>query len=370
MSIQTMYSQKSDVAGVLDDLKARTQTASPKLVVYFASSRFPQAELSAAIQDLYPSSVVIGCSTAGEIASGRVMKGSVVVMLLGADEIEDVAVEVVKDIRTENHIPQAFHAFETYYGTPMSALDFTRYVGIILADGLAGAEERLMDKIGDLTNVFFVGGSAGDDLAFKATTVCAGGKAYTNAAVLALVKPKVKFDIIKTQSFCTLDKKLVATEVDEAARKVITFDNIPAAEAYARALGVPLAEAADRFMSNPVGLMVGDEPYVRSPQKLEGGSIVFYCNIAQGMELSVLESGDIVQDTRAVLAAKEKELGGIAGLINFNCILRTLELEKKGQTEAYGEVFASIPTVGFSTYGEEYLGHINQTATMLVFAKS
>ena len=35
--------------------------------------------------------------------------------------------------------------------------------------------------------------------------------------------------------------------------------------------------------------------------------------------------------------------------------------------EAYGELFSKTPTVGFSTYGEAYLGHINQTSTILIF---
>lgn len=85
------------------------------------------------------------------------------------------------------------------------------------------------------------------------------------------------------------------------------------------------------------------------------------------MEYSVLESKDIVKETEAALNAKKEELGNISGIINFNCILRTLELEAKNQTDAYGALFSDIPTIGFSTYGEEYIGHINQTATMLLF---
>ena len=59
-------------------------------------------------------------------------------------------------------------------------------------------------------------------------------------------------------------------------------------------------------------------------------------------------------------------MGSISALINFHCILRTLELEQKGLMAEYGKIF-SIPTIGFSTYGEEYIGHINQTSTMLAF---
>ena len=42
-------------------------------------------------------------------------------------------------------------------------------------------------------------------------------------------------------------------------------------------------------------------------------------------------------------------------------------MEQKQATTAYGALFAEVPTVGFSTYGEQYIGHINQTATMLLF---
>ncbi len=64
---------------------------------------------------------------------------------------------------------------------------------------------------------------------------------------------------------------------------------------------------------------------------------------------------------------RRRNWAGISGVVNFNCILRTLELGQKGLTEDYGKVFEKVPTVGFSTYGEQYIGHINQTATMLVF---
>jgi hypothetical protein len=60
------------------------------------------------------------------------------------------------------------------------------------------------------------------------------------------------------------------------------------------------------------------------------------------------------------------ELGPISGLISFNCILRTLELEQKGRTAEYGKLFEDTLMIRFSTYGEEYIGHINQTTTMMV----
>jgi hypothetical protein len=106
---------------------------------------------------------------------------------------------------------------------------------------------------------------------------------------------------------------------------------------------------------------------VRSPQRVDGSGIYFYCQILEGMDLEILEGTDIIAETLAVLESHKKALGVIKGLLHFQCILRTLQLRNQNQCDEYSAMFAGIPTAGFSTYGEAYLGHINQTSTMLVF---
>jgi hypothetical protein len=225
-----------------------------------------------------------------------------------------------------------------------------------------------MENIGDLTNVIFIGGSAGDDLKFKSTYVYTKGKSYSNAAVLALLKPRKEFTFIKAQSFRDLNKVLEVTKADEAKREVLEFNGKPAANAYAEAVGTTIEDAPKKFMSNPVGLIIDDEPYVRSPQQItSNGNMTFYCSVLEGTELSLLESTDIIQDTRKAIKQAQNQLGTISGIININCILRTLELTQKNLADDHEQLFSGIPTVGFSSYGEQYIGHINQTATMLVF---
>lgn len=367
MDIISAYSSKANVKEAVGEIKKQLNGSDIKMLLFFASSSLESGEISKEMQDKFPGSLVCGCTTAGEIVSGKMLKNSLVALAISSDIIEDAKVEVVENIARECDVHKAFDSLSAYFGEPMAKADINKFCGIVLVDGLSASEERLMDKIGDLTNCTFIGGSAGDDLKFKKTFVYANGQAYSNAAVLAVVKVKTGFDIIKTQSFTVLDQKFVATKVDTAARKVIEFNHQPAVEAYANALGVPKDKAADYFMTNPVGLVIEDDIFVRSPQRIDGEGIVFYCNILEDMEVSLLQSKNIIIDTKAALEAKKNEFGAIAGIINFNCILRTLELEQKNQTEAYGKLFADVPTIGFSTYGEEYLGHINQTATMLVF---
>ena len=367
MVIKPVFSMETSPEKNAAALAAQLSDISAKFILFFASSSFEPVALGAAMKKHFPKADIIGCTTAGELVNEKVLNNSVVAMAFDAEALDDVAIGVVENLKTENQVPQVFTAFEKHTGQKMIDLDVKQYVGLILIDGLSGAEEKVMDKIGDLTNILFVGGSAADDMKLQTTYVFANGKAYTNAAVLALLKPKTGFEVVKTQSFCATQKVLKATRVNEAERIVYEFNGKPAREVYANAVELPVEQATSKFMDQPFGLMVGEEPYVRGLREFQDDALVFFCHIKEGMELSLLQPTDIVQDTRAVLQDKQEKLGKISGLIHFNCCFRQLQLKQWGQWEEYGKIFADIPTVGFSTYGEQYLGHINQTSTMLIF---
>jgi len=370
MKIKSIFSTKGTVEEVAADLQSQYQEAfgegSARLVLFFSTSNFDPQVVGAKMKEIFGQADVAGCTTAGELVSGHMLKNSIVAMVFDQEAASNVSVGVVENIKEGNNVDSALASFENAFG-PFKSLDLKKHVGIVLIDGMSGAEEKIMERIGDLTDITFIGGSAGDDVKFKQTFVFANGKAYSDAAVLVLLKLENGFDVLKTQSFRDSGKYMIATKVDEAKREVVEFNNRPAAEVYAEKLGTSVEQVKDEFMSHPTALMIGAEPYVRSPQQVAGSGIKFYCNVKEGANLSILDPTNIVEETKKAVDQKIAELGHVSGLLNFHCILRTLELDKEGKTEEYGKIFADIPMIGFSTYGEEYIGHINQTSTMLVF---
>ena len=286
MKLKSVYSVGDSVEAAVRDIHSQLNGFNATVLVFFASSYF-EPSIGKKMQDAFPDVTVFGCTTAGEITSGKMLKGSVVAMALGPEVVSDVKVAVLENLKNGVNVKPAFQAFEDHFKLQVRKMGLSEYVGIVLIDGLSGKEEAIMNQIGDQADLAFIGGSTGDDLRFKETYVYSGGKAYTDAALLVLLHMKTGFDIIKTQSFKILNKKLVVTKSDEATRDVIEFDGQPAALAYATAIGTTLSDAPNHFMHNPVGLIINDEPYVRSPQQINGKCITFYCHIPEGMEVSL-----------------------------------------------------------------------------------
>jgi hypothetical protein len=197
------------------------------------------------------------------------------------------------------------------------------------------------------------------------------GRASDHGAALLLMEMSVPFRVAKTCSFEPTSHRFVITRSDAPNRVVYEVNGQPVLQAYAEAAGVD-ADALDGavFMRHPWGMVMDGDPWIRSPMRVEAdGGLKFYCQIEEGMELFMMSGTDLVGETRAAFRRAEGELAATpAGALVFNCILRRLELDAEHTHESFRESFAAYPTAGFHTYGESYLGHINQTCTGLVFA--
>lgn len=235
----------------------------------------------------------------------------------------------------------------------MNQMKYNEYVGIVLIDEMYQREEIIMKNIGDHTNVLFIGGSAGDGYKFEETFVFANGKAYPDAAVFMLMKPEIAFDTLKVRGFEPSGKILKITKADSQKRKIYELKDKPAVRAYAEALDIYEDQLEDHFVAHPLGLMYfSNQPYVRSPKKIEGDGIVMFSKIMPGMEMMLLNATNIVDDTHSVIARKNAEMNGISAIIDFHGTDRSRELKRDNMLNDYGHIYKDIPTIVFSTYGE------------------
>lgn len=221
-----------------------------------------------------------------------------------------------------------------------------------------------MDRLGTVTDLLFVGGSSSAADSGQ-SLVYANGQSYSGAAVLAILKTVNGYDVFKTQSAHILsERKLLVTKSDMRNRILYEFDGRPCGEVYAEVLGVPQDEIQNYFVSNPLGVVADGEIFVRTFNQIQDGGITLHCGLPEGTEINVLKIGNIVDDTKKAL--DQAITYQPAGLINFNCLYRTLEIQNENQVEPYCALFGQYPSIGFSTNGEAFFGHINETSTVLV----
>lgn len=346
----------------------RLGSVTPDLVLVFASTAQDPDALAAALTERFPRARVVGCTTAGEILDDGHAKGALVVSAIVSPSVR-WAVRVVGELAALDEARAHRIADELFaeLGTTRDAVDAARTFCLTLIDGLSMKEEHVVSMMADaLGGLPLLGGSAGDDLAFRQTRVFADGKAHQGAAVFVLAESKLPYEIIKHQHYKATPRTVVITKADVANRRVYEMDGYPALEAYARALGLAPAEVdGDVCFMNPLLFVYGGENYVRSIQRVEpDGSIVFYCGIEEGMVLSVGGHEEMVPALDRDLSAISAKSGKADLFIACNCILRALETDKRQLFDDVGRVLAKAArhVIGFDTYGEQLNGlHINQT---------
>lgn len=338
----------------------------PEILFAFASTKQSPERLHTAMAGRFPGVPIVGCTTAGE-QLGRDHSTGQVVLLGLAESGMNFSVRAIEGLAawSADRAESAVAAMRAEVGLEPDQAAEGSAVCLLLIDGLRGQEEHVSACLAEaLGGIPLAGGSAGDDLRFAETRVFGPNGARTDAATLVMIHSVSggPVQLLKHQHFTATPSQLAVTRAE--GRTVFEFDGLPAAEAYAEALGLDAANLdAEITFLHPVTFACNGELYVRSIQAIQDdGSIDFYCEVEEGTVLDVGGHLDMVRTLDADLAAGFETPPGL--VIGFNCILRALEATAKGLHEPIGCALANAfpHFIGFDTYGEQLNGlHINQT---------
>lgn len=308
---------------------------------------------------------VFGCSTAGELTPSGVSNGAVVAIGFLAQDFSmssclfpDLANFSIREAQQlVRHKRDQFQKNRSPHKPYCFAL--------MLVDGLCYCEEQLVSAINyGLSDIPLVGGSAGDGMDFNETSIIYQNSFHKNAASLLLIESSCPFHIFKCDSFAPTEIKFVVTKADPENRIVHELNAMPAAHAYAQAIGVPVNELdLLSFASHPLCVCFGGDCYVRSIKEVyEDGSFSFYCAIDEGIVFTLSEVNDMVSEIEHTFETIRGAIGQPQLVLGFDCLLRRMMSEINQSKSQINELFKANKVIGFNTYGEQVHGmHLNQT---------
>lgn len=370
----TGFSNQSDPFAAAAELRQQLMYDDLGCVLFFCSAEYDLEQLAKAMNLAFEGVSLTGCTTAGEITAEGYAQGAISAIGFNRQHfaVETCLIEAMEEFS----LTQAQWIVESFIdkgrATQLAPIKGNSFV-LTLLDGLSVQEEQVLGVLSSaLGNIPHFGGSAGDDIHLAHTHVFARGAFHTGAAVVLLFNTDCEFKVFTTHHLEALSEKLVVTSADRDTRRVYELNAEPAAEEYASLIGVPVGELTpDIFALNPLAVRIGDEFYVRSIQKVnEDLSLTFYCAVENGIVLTRMQRGDMLQNLASQLDRIEQKVGSPQLLIGCDCFLRRLEIEHLGITQQASALLRQHKVVGFNTYGEHIDGmHINQTFTGVVIGK-
>jgi hypothetical protein len=372
--IQTAWTDAGDAPGAVAAVAEALDRAAVGYLIVFFSPAYDANALTAALAAQFPGVGLTGCSTSGGISpAGSIDRGLVAIAFprqgfrIAAGLLTDIArLDVEGAAATVRGLRRALDGGRPDGGGHRFALS--------LIDSLANAEETVVSAVAwALDGIPLIGGSAGDDLAFRSTVLIHEGQVCREAAVILLVETDFPIRIFKSDNFEPTNRKFVVTAAREEERRVTELNAEPAAREYAMAVGLdPENLSTMSFAAYPLAVKIGGEYYCRSISRVEpDGSMTFFCAVGEGVVLTLAQPRDIVEATRAELEGLDEALGGLDLVIGFDCVFRRLDAESRQVRHRIAELYKRYGVVGFETYGEQYRSmHLNQTFTGIAIGRA
>ena len=356
--------------------------ADARLLIVFCADGYDLPELLRGINQTSGDIPLVGCSTAGEIATSGPGDSGVVVTALGGSgfSIATSSADAVSGRLREasGDVAVCLEQVEPH----------DHKVLLLLTDGLSGDQQEVIRGAYSVVGaaVPLVGGCAGDNLKMKRTFQFHNHAVMDNGIVAAAIASTGPLGIGVRHGWRKVGEPMLVTK--SAGNRVYTLNDKPALDVYLDRLQAPQQAHTDpaeftRFaITHPLGLSRRSGEEVRFIGEADFGDRSLGCiaEVPQGGLTWIMEG-----DADSVLEATDdscnealSQLHGQPpiGLVAFDCIARRGVLGDegiRGEVARIGSLAGGAPVSGFYTYGEiartrSVSGFHNQTLVVLAFA--
>ncbi|MEV6305380.1 FIST N-terminal domain-containing protein [Actinoplanes sp. NPDC051861] len=355
-----------------DPAAAGTQAAeaaiagrTPSVVFVFCSVGYQSAELFGGIRErVGPETVIVGCTTSGQIASGEESRDGVAVTAWGGPGLE-VRTHVSRDVTAD--LRGAGAAAAAGLGT----LSSRHRALLLLCDGLTGTQHEIVRGAYSVAGaaVPLVGGCAGDHLTYVRTYQFHGNRdgveILSDAVVGVALGSDAPLGVGIAHGWRKQGEAMIVTSSSEG--RVYELDGRPAMDVFLERLGidesVTLDEEAFRQAAflHPLGLSrrSGEDIRVIHGADRTDRSLICLADVPQGALAWLMESDQdsLVDGAGEACAQALDALGGepALGVLVFDCAARRITLGEDGvdrENVAIGKALGGVPFGGFYTNGE------------------
>ncbi|WP_373484026.1 diguanylate cyclase [Acetobacterium sp.] len=334
-----------------DEFKNHLNNSVSVVVQIFSSDRNPDwmMEIEAALRVTMPRGVIVGVTTMGEIAAGRLRINTTVISFAYFEKTQIQGFLIKCDNGNERDLGNDFSKkiemiCQDIAGIMLLATPFTMNASDFLLGFSTGRSGSYP--------VF--GGGAGDYEAVQEPLIALNGN-YTSKGVLAVVfmGNNIQIDMHTYLGWQPLSKEMIITETDGLWVKKI--DNEPAFDVFHRYLDIQ--NDKDFFLNVlefPLLLKRNGIQYAKAPMEVNGeNAIKFIADLKEG------ETVCIGYGNPSVMIEKANDIQNLIQTFNpeaiflYSCICRRFLLQSEVDLET--RPFETIaPTSGFYTYGEIY----------------
>jgi hypothetical protein len=333
-----------------------------KLVVVYCTDSYDIPELLRGVNERSGSVPLIGCSTAGQIATGETGVSGVVVTAVGGDGFSAVTA-------SSQPVDGGLRDAGAAVATQVASLNGKPHrVVILLTDALAGDQQEVIRGAYSVlgASVPLVGGCAGDDFKMATTYQLHGDKMLSGAVVAASLVSDAPLGIGVHHGWERVGEPVLITRA--GGNRVYELDGRPALDVYLERLNAPEQAAADHGAFGEFGLLHplglerrSSEDAVRfvAGADFEDRSLTMIAEVPQGGLAWFMEGdvGSVQAATDVACADACASLGDHSPLVlmAFDCAARRGVLGDDGvrqEVEALTRHADGGAVAGFYSYGE------------------